>query len=132
LHKKPATAISPRLNHRISGSATGGAVGVGARARLKGGRLARMFFSKQDLLNLEDSMLREKIKRLIDAASNSDDASMLICQFLEDELELSGNGWFDDDPVLEPLFCESEDEDTESASEELFNRVEAILTPQEV
>jgi hypothetical protein len=87
---------------------------------------------KNSVINLEDSMLREKIKRLIEAASNTEDASMLICQFLEDELELSGNGWFEDDPVLEPLFSESDNPTIEAASEELYNRVEAILTPQEV
>ncbi len=77
-------------------------------------------------------MLREKIKRLIDSATDTHDASMLICQFLEDELELSGNGWFEDDPVLEPLFTKSDNPTVEAASEELYNRVEAILTPQEV
>ena len=77
-------------------------------------------------------MLRADIKRLIDAAENSDEAAKLICQHLENELELSGNGWFDNDPVLEPLFSETDDPAIEAASEALFGAVELILAPQNV
>jgi hypothetical protein len=79
-------------------------------------------------------MFRKKIERLIEAAApNTEYAGKLICQFLENELELSSNGWFDDDPILNALFSESDEDDPtiEAASEELFERVEAILTPQE-
>ena len=27
-------------------------------------------------------------------------SALNICKFLEDELDLAGNGWFDDDPVV--------------------------------
>jgi hypothetical protein len=84
-------------------------------------------------------MLRTDIKRLIDSSSSSDEASMLICQHLENELELGGNGWFDGDPVLEPYFMGSDAEDSdgnpedpeiEAASKALFQKVRSILSPQ--
>ena len=59
-------------------------------------------------------MLRQKIKSLIDSAKDSADAAMLICSFIDEELELSGNGWFDDDSEFE-------------SDESLTDRVEAIL-----
>jgi hypothetical protein len=77
-------------------------------------------------------MLRADIKRLIDASKNSDEAAKFVCQHLENELELHGNGWFDNDPVLEPLFSKTDDPAIEAASEELFEAVESILSPQNV
>jgi hypothetical protein len=78
-------------------------------------------------------MFREDIERLIEAAApDSTEGAKLVCQFLENELELAGNGWFDNDPILNALFSETDDPAVEAASEELFERVEAILSPQEV
>ena len=39
---------------------------------------------------------------------------MLVCSFIDEELELSGNGWFDDDEEFE-------------SDESVYDRVEAIL-----
>jgi hypothetical protein len=71
--------------------------------------------------------LRQKIKRLIDESPSYDDASKLICVMLSDELELSGNGWFEDDPELEALLEDSDDPKAEHAYNELSDRVECIL-----
>jgi hypothetical protein len=45
-------------------------------------------------------LLRQKIKSLIEASANSEEASIKICRYLDDELDLSGNGWFDDDEAM--------------------------------
>jgi hypothetical protein len=71
--------------------------------------------------------LRQKIKRLIDESPSYDDASKLICVMLNHELELDGNGWFDDDPELEVLFEDSDDPNVEHAHSELVDKVESIL-----
>lgn len=45
-------------------------------------------------------MLRETIKKIIETELNPELASLKICNFLENELDLMGNGWFDDDEKL--------------------------------
>ncbi len=76
-------------------------------------------------------MFRKDIEKLIDAAAtDANEAAKLVCQFLENELELSGNGWFDDDPLLDSYFSESDDPAIEAASEELYRSVERILAPE--
>lgn len=45
-------------------------------------------------------MLRETIRKIIEAESNPELASLKICNVLENELDLIGNGWFDDDEKL--------------------------------
>ena len=59
-------------------------------------------------------MLRQKIKSLIDSPNDSADAVMLVCSYIDEELELSGNGWFDDDEEFE-------------SADSLYDRVEKIL-----
>lgn len=44
---------------------------------------------------------REKISSAInDAGGDADKAAIAICELLEEEIGLHGNGWFDDDPVI--------------------------------
>jgi hypothetical protein len=74
-------------------------------------------------------MLREDIKRLIDAAPNSEEGAKYICQHLENELEMHENDWFGDDPLLASYFSETDDPAIEAASDDLCRRVEQILTP---
>lgn len=55
-------------------------------------------------------MLRSRIQALIENnKSDPKEAAIQICLLLEDRLDLSGNGWFGDDPELEARF-DSEDE----------------------
>ena len=44
--------------------------------------------------------LRDKIKQAIEQSNDSEIASIKVCQMLEDEIGLSGNGWFDDDETM--------------------------------
>jgi hypothetical protein len=45
--------------------------------------------------------LRQKIAAAVKAANgDADQAAIAICQLLENEIGLSGNGWFDDDEEL--------------------------------
>ncbi|HCJ8471140.1 TPA: hypothetical protein NV714_005058 [Escherichia coli] len=44
--------------------------------------------------------LRDKIKQAIEQSNDSEIASIKVCQILEDEIGLSGNGWFDDDETM--------------------------------
>lgn len=44
--------------------------------------------------------LRDKIKQAIEQNNDSEIASIEICKILEDEIGLSGNGWFDDDDIM--------------------------------
>ena len=76
--------------------------------------------------------LRQKIKRLIDESQSNDDASKLICVMINDELELEGNGWFEDDPELEALFENSDEDDCDDRKihkiyKKLWDRVNSIL-----
>jgi hypothetical protein len=71
--------------------------------------------SNQDLIDGQPStediiMLRSRIQALIENnKSDPKEAAIQICLLLEDRLDLSGNGWFGDDPELEARF-DSEDE----------------------
>jgi hypothetical protein len=49
-------------------------------------------------------MLREQIESLIKAHSDPQEAAIQVCIMLEDELDLRGNGWFDDDDLLDARF----------------------------
>jgi hypothetical protein len=44
--------------------------------------------------------IRAKLKTIISDAGNPAMAALEVCLFLEDNLDLAGNGWFDDDPWL--------------------------------
>jgi hypothetical protein len=57
-------------------------------------------------------MLRTRIQALIEN-NNSDpkEAAIQICLLLEDRLDLSGNGWFGDDPELEARFDAEDEQD---------------------
>jgi len=44
--------------------------------------------------------MRKKIQEILDQEPNTERAAFLIMEFLGDELDLQGNGWFDDDPEL--------------------------------
>lgn len=46
-------------------------------------------------------MLREKIEELLMQDSDPKEAAIQVCLLLEDMIDLYGNGWFDDDPVME-------------------------------
>lgn len=46
-------------------------------------------------------MLRAKIQDVLDAAKgDAAETAIELCQLLEDEIGLSGNGWFDDDELM--------------------------------
>tara|TARA_B100000700_G_scaffold68939_1_gene76362 strand:+ start:36893 stop:37051 length:159 start_codon:yes stop_codon:yes gene_type:complete len=45
--------------------------------------------------------LREKIKKQIKNEENSNQAAINICKLLDYELDLIGNGWFDNDEVMQ-------------------------------
>lgn len=44
--------------------------------------------------------LRDKIKKVIEQNTDSEIASIEVCKILEEEIGLSGNGWFDDDNTM--------------------------------
>jgi hypothetical protein len=57
------------------------------------------------------SHLREKIQEKIAAAKgDADKAAIAVCLLLEDEIGLEGNGWFDDDLVMEEAFKKQREE----------------------
>lgn len=58
---------------------------------------------------------RESIQNLIQASENSGDAAALVCFFIEDKLDLAGNGWFDDDSLLG---SDEDDDELQSEDEE--------------
>lgn len=46
--------------------------------------------------------LREVIKAAIESAGgDTEKAAIAVCLVLDDELDISGNGWFDGDEVIE-------------------------------
>lgn len=49
-------------------------------------------------------MLRDDIRSILSRVDDPSEAAKLICYHLDGELGLSGNGWFDDDPEMEPVF----------------------------
>ncbi|MFL6463869.1 MAG: hypothetical protein ACJ73N_05605 [Bryobacteraceae bacterium] len=44
--------------------------------------------------------MRKKIQQIIEADSEKERAAFRVCEYLEEELDLDGNGWFDDDPGM--------------------------------
>jgi hypothetical protein len=52
-------------------------------------------------------MLRADVQKIIENADSPEDASRLVCWLFEEVVGLSGNGWFDDDPVMEKILSES-------------------------
>lgn len=46
-------------------------------------------------------MLRQKIEELFKNYRDPQESAIQVCIFLEDTIDLYGNGWFDDDPVME-------------------------------
>jgi len=46
-------------------------------------------------------VLRKEIEKLINVyKDDSENLAVEICKFLDEEISLSGNGWFDNDPVM--------------------------------
>lgn len=46
-------------------------------------------------------MLRENILQIIkENKENSEQCAIEICKYLDDELSLSDNGWFDNDEIM--------------------------------
>lgn len=72
-------------------------------------------------------MIREQICKLLNAKVDRETMAKYVCCFLENEFELHGNGWFDDDPVMDSLFSKTNDPIAEAAAKELFRAVEIIL-----
>lgn len=46
-------------------------------------------------------MLREKIEELLMQEGDPKETAIQVCILLEDIIDLYGNGWFDDDPLME-------------------------------
>ncbi len=46
-------------------------------------------------------MLRENIEQLFKQYADPTEAAIQVCIFLEDTIDLYGNGWFDDDETME-------------------------------
>jgi hypothetical protein len=46
-------------------------------------------------------MLREKIEELLKQHRDPKESAIQVCLLLEDTIDLYGNGWFDDDPIME-------------------------------
>lgn len=44
--------------------------------------------------------LRQNIERIIASEPDPDRCAVRICLYIEDELNLSDNGWWDSDPVM--------------------------------
>lgn len=55
--------------------------------------------------------LRKKIEEIITKEQDHKKAAIEICKFLDDEIGLSGNGWFDDDQTMCDILSEEEDEE---------------------
>jgi hypothetical protein len=45
--------------------------------------------------------MRQRITKIIKAAATPEEAALEICVYLDDQLELAENGWFDDDQEVE-------------------------------
>lgn len=74
-------------------------------------------------------MFRQDIQRLIESTPNAMEAAKLVCIYLDDQLDISGNGWFDDDPLLEALLI---DEEQNGAYEMISTQVEQIVSMQSI
>lgn len=44
--------------------------------------------------------MRKRIQEIIESETNQERAAYLVCEYLESEMDLAGNGWFDDDPEM--------------------------------
>jgi hypothetical protein len=44
--------------------------------------------------------VRKKIQQIIESEPDKERAAFMVCEYLEDEMDLRGNGWFDDDPEM--------------------------------
>jgi hypothetical protein len=44
--------------------------------------------------------VRKRIQQIIESEPQPELAAFNICEYLEDEMDLRGNGWFDDDPEM--------------------------------
>lgn len=52
-------------------------------------------------------MLRTAVQKIIAQSPNPEQAAFKILEFLDGRIDLSGNGWFDDDPEMEAFLSES-------------------------
>lgn len=53
--------------------------------------------------------LRQQIEEKILVATNPEEASIEICKFLNDELDLAENGWFDNDEKMTQIILTEDD-----------------------
>ena len=62
-----------------------------------------MFFINYEIIEKKEKImtLREKIKKQIESVQDSNQTTINICKLLYYELDLSGNGWFDNDEVMQ-------------------------------
>jgi hypothetical protein len=44
--------------------------------------------------------MRKEIQRILEKEPNKERAAFMVCEFIDGELDLRGNGWFADDPEL--------------------------------
>ncbi|MFL6463870.1 MAG: hypothetical protein ACJ73N_05610 [Bryobacteraceae bacterium] len=44
--------------------------------------------------------MRKRIQQIIESEPQPEQAAFKVCGLLEDEIDLAGNGWFDDDPEM--------------------------------
>lgn len=72
-------------------------------------------------------MLREKIQKIIQASKSTEAAAKMVCFWLESEIDLYGNGWFDDDEFMTKILEKSEDNSNRSY-EKMAERISQILT----
>ena len=54
--------------------------------------------------------MRKQIQAILEREPTRERAAFVICKFINDELDLRGNGWFDDDQELLDFLDEDEDE----------------------
>lgn len=51
-------------------------------------------------------MLRQKIQEIIARSQDPETAAFKVLEFLEGQIGLWGNGWFEDDPAMEEFLDE--------------------------
>lgn len=52
-------------------------------------------------------MLRPAVQKIIAQSPNPEQAAFDILKLLDEQIGLSGNGWFDDDPEMEAFLSEA-------------------------
>lgn len=44
--------------------------------------------------------MRKRIQQIIESEPDKELAAFRVCEYLDEEMDLQGNGWFDDDPEI--------------------------------